>query len=114
MTTPPLHSTSSWLATWLDVDLLISRGATISRPLRTGSTLPPSRPGFEIAVELGERKLIRFLLPDQVGQFRAGTTRQTFVTPTPYAPHEAGAWLMLPSGEIPRPYDLIWTPRGYP
>jgi hypothetical protein len=105
--------TSSWLATWVDQEYLLAQGATIWPPLGTAGR-PPTRSGIEIAAELGPRKLLRYLLPHQVGRFRLGSDAETYTTPTPYAPEETAAWLMLPVANAPRPYALVLEPTLIP
>jgi hypothetical protein len=107
-------STSSRIATWLDYDMLTANGAVILPELVATSAPLPQRPGAEVARELGGRKLLRYLTDAQLGRFRDGTTRQTFVTPTPYTPEEASHWLVLPDPWIPRRHILILDPARIP
>lgn len=63
-------ATSSWLATWLDVDHLVQQGVTLHGPLdyaTAGLSSIPVRAGAEVATELGGRKLLRYLTPAQLG-----------------------------------------------
>lgn len=101
--------TSSWLATWLDYQFLIDQGAIVYQARQVSDTLP-ERGGEEVARELGGRKLLRYLLPEQVGSFRNGSTQLTFVTPTAYGPEEALIWLVLPASSSPRTHVLILEP----
>jgi hypothetical protein len=105
--------TSSWLATWIDEKYLLDRGATIWPPIDVAGR-PPTRTGTEAAAELGPRKLLRYLLPHQVGGFRTGSDLETYATPTPYTPEETLAWLVLPAASAPRPYALILDPALIP
>jgi hypothetical protein len=74
-----------------------------------------------VASELGDRLLLRYLLPSQLGQFSTGSQgRKHWVTPTPYAPANANTWLALWQPQLlrqyvmlldPNPIDLICGPR---
>lgn len=101
---------SSWLATWMDEDHLLSRGATIWRASRAIGDRPPIRTGEEVAAELSPRKLLRYVLYEQLGMFRQGSDAETFTTPTPYTPEAALSYLVLPSPGKLRPYALILEP----
>jgi hypothetical protein len=105
--------TSSWLATWMDEQYLRGRGATIWPPMDVAGR-PPTRTGAEVAAKLGPRKLLRYLLPNQVGRFRTGSDLETYATPTPYTPEETLSWLVLPGASSPRPYALILEPSLIP
>jgi hypothetical protein len=96
-----------------DEKYLLDRGATIWPPIDVAGR-PPTRTGAEAAAELGPRKLLRYLLTEQVGRFRSGSTLETYVTPTPYTPEETIAWLVLPAASEPRPYALILEPSRIP
>jgi hypothetical protein len=103
--------TSSRLATVLDAEMLRQKGVNIFAP---GTSLvqmqtSPHQP-VNISSHLGERYLLRYLLPHQVGTLLNGTPRRQYVTPTPYAPEETGSWLALPSPNQPRPYVLLLDP----
>lgn len=105
--------TSSWLATWLDEQHLLERGATIWPSLDCAGR-PPTRGGDEVAAELGPRKLLRYMLPEQVGRFSGGSDEETYATLTPYAPEETLAWLVLPAASRPRTHALILDPALIP
>jgi hypothetical protein len=76
--------------------------------------MPAARPGTEIATELAGRKLMRLLTRRQVGAFTGGSTRETYVTPTPYDPREAVRWLLLPEPRVPRTHLLFLDPAQIP
>jgi hypothetical protein len=67
-----------------------------------------------VAQELAGRLLMRFLKPDQTGAFINGSTRQHYVTPTPYTPEEAVIWLNLPESPVPRTHLLFLDPTEIP
>jgi hypothetical protein len=98
----------------MDEEHLLSRGAVIWRASRAVGDRPPIRTGAEIADELAPRKLLRYLLPDQLGMFRSGSNVETFTTPTPYTPEEANAYLVLPRPVEPRPFALVLEPALIP
>ena len=99
----------SWLATWLDWEMLVQRGVAIEPPT-TPIALLHRKTGSQVADELGGRYLIRYLLVGQVGLFSRGTRRLQYVTPTPYAPSETVSYLALPNPTEPRPYALVLDP----
>jgi hypothetical protein len=68
--------------------------------------------GRQVAQELGGRVLLRYVLPHQLGAFTSGSRRAHYVTPTPYAPTEAGRWLALPRVGDPRTHVLWLNPGG--
>ena len=76
--------------------------------------MPPARPGTDIAAELAGRLLMRFLTTAQVGTLTNGSTRQTYVTPTPYTSEEAVFWLNLPDPLLPRTHVLFLDPATIP
>lgn len=93
----------------LDMEMLDRRSVPIARPL-SGSGKPSSRPGLEVAVHLGGRYLLRYLMADQVEEFSGGSTRETYVTTTAYSPEDAVMWLNLPDPTQPRSYVLLLKP----
>jgi hypothetical protein len=106
--------TAAWLATVLDQELLESvRGASIA-PRNTEDHRLPVRPGRDVAQELGGRYLLRYVLPDQVGQFTDGSGNPHHVTPTPYAPRDTVAYLALPRPAAPRLYVMLLDPGRIP
>jgi hypothetical protein len=78
------------------------------------STVPTSalarKTGRQVAGELGERYLLRYLLPHQVGVKMGGSGEPHWVTPTAYAPEETISWLALPAPRDPRPYVMLLKP----
>ena len=80
----------------LDEAMLALRPAIVY-PSHTPLTSMPSRPGADIAAELGGRYLLRYLIRKQYRQFTTGSTSLQFVTPTPYSPTEVISWLALPT-----------------
>jgi hypothetical protein len=108
--------TSSWLATFLDLEML--RGLVADA--HTPDDHLPKKPGGEVAGELCGRYLIRYVRAEQVGRFAAGSNDKHWVTPTPYSPEETVGWLALKDPMTPRPYamlldpsriDEVWGPR---
>src|SRR5580658_8680621 len=89
-------ATCSAIATRLDEEMLAHRPAFV-HPSHTPFSAMPSRPGRDIAVELGGRYLLRYLLRKQYRQFTTGSSSPRFVTPTPYSPTEVISWLALPT-----------------
>jgi len=89
-------ATCSAIATRLDEEMLAHRPAIVY-PSHTPFSAMPARLGPDIAVELGGRYLLRYLLRKQYRQFTAGSPSPHFVTPTPYSPTEVISWLALPT-----------------
>ncbi len=87
--------------------------ATIAASSVLNGTLP-RRPGPDVAKELGDRYLLRYLLPHQVGAYTSGSTDPHWVTPTAYSPEETVSWLALPAPRFPRSYVLLLKPDGIP
>jgi len=50
------------------------------------------------------------MLPHQVGEAGEGTTKTTYVTPTPYAPDDDATWLVLPRTTALRSHVAILEP----
>lgn len=105
--------TSSWLATWLDSEMLERRGVTIPSPIQA-RTLLSHRSGTEIAAELGGRCLLRYLVSSQIGLFAGGSDKACYTTPTAYSPEEAVRYLVLPRPETPRNHVLLLDPARVP
>lgn len=101
--------TSSWLATFLDWEMLLKRQTRIA-PVNAFEEELDQKSGGEVAHELGGRYLLRYLLPQQVGLFIQGSIAKHYVTPTPYAPEETIAYLALPHPTQPHPYVLVLDP----
>src|SRR5437867_2581044 len=101
---------SSWLATFLDREMLaLRRGVHIAAPSVRVENLP-RKTGRRVAAEIGGRYLLRYLLPYQVGRYTRGNSDLHFVTPTPYAPEETVSYLALPAPTEPRPFVLVLNP----
>ena len=102
--------TSSRLATMLDADMLLRHGVTIFPPNTPDDSLPVKF-GSTVAEEIGDRYLMRYLLPTQLRDYLQGSTdREHYVTPTPYSPEETVRWLALPGANIQRAYVLLLKP----
>ena len=120
--------TCSRLATMIDADMLVTHLAALVPP-RTQTTIAPAgtpdgsldKPtGNEVACDLGDRYLLRYLVdsdaalfvPSRKNEALEFAERKThWVTPTPYSPEEAGAWLAVPSPHLPRRYVLLLDPQ---
>ena len=74
----------------------------------------PLKSGRDVALELGGRYLLRYMLPHQVDQFREGSRARHFVTPTPYSPEDTVSWLYLPKPTGDRPFVLLLDPASIP
>ena len=106
--------TAAWLATVLDQELLeVVRGVPIS-PRDRADQLLPIRAGSEVARELGGRYLLRYILPDQAGQFVDGSDTPHHVTPTPYAPRDTVSYLALPKPGAARLLVMLLDPERVP
>jgi hypothetical protein len=71
----------------------------------------PVKSGGAVFEELGGRFLLRYLVPAQIADFRAGGEGVHWVTPTPYQPEETLSWLALPALREPRLHALVLDPR---
>jgi hypothetical protein len=105
--------TSSRLATQLDHEMLVAHGVIIAASSVSNSALS-KKTGAAVATELGDRYLLRYLLPHQVGAYAGGSTHSHWVTPTAFAPEETVSWLALPAPQNPRPYILLLKPDAIP
>lgn len=117
--------TCSRIATMIDADMLYRNGATIASAWTPDSSLVQSlKSGRDVSKELGNRYLLRNLLPFQVAFFEDGSKTPRFpkmpdrfknayhyVTPTPFSPEEAIAWLALPTPHQLRPYVVLLDPK---
>ena len=90
--------------------MLAAHGVAIGASAVATSALP-QKTGRQVARELGDRYLMRYLLPHQVGQFVGGSSGPHWVTPTAYAPEETISWLALPAPRDPRPYVMLLKPE---
>ena len=95
---------AAWFATQLDFAMLQKALVTGFDPHHL-----PERTGAEVAAELQGRALLRYLALD--GMHERGSQREVFVTPTPYAPDDLGAYLALPRADLARTYALWLDPR---
>lgn len=102
-------SSSSWIATYLDEEMLARKGVLIADRLTPDDSLP-RKPGTEVAEELGGRFLLRYMARDQVGRFGSGSNLKHYVTPTPYSPEETVACLSLPQPITPRTHIALLDP----
>jgi hypothetical protein len=98
--------TASWIATFLDAQMLARADWGIASATTSVTALAP-RPGSVVASELGQRYLLRYMLSSQVGLHREGSSEAHYATPTPYAPEETVGYLALPRPTEPRPFALI-------
>jgi hypothetical protein len=80
-------------------------------PGTTPDSAMPLRTGAAVSAEIGGRLLVRYMLRDQVGKFRNGTTDRTFVTPTPLAVRDVGSYLALPNVLQPRKWAMLFDPK---
>lgn len=102
--------TSSWLCTVLDQEMLeVWRGVQIAART-TPDNMLFQKTGTEVARELGNRYLLRYLLPHQVGWFSRGSELRHYVTPTPYSPEETVLWLALPKPAQSRTFVMMLDP----
>lgn len=108
-----MPNTSSWLATFLDYELLHAKGVQVEDAWMPIAALP-SKTGVEVASELGGRFLLRYLLQYQVGNFSSGSASLHYVTPTPYSPEETISYLALPSPTTPRTHVMVLDPSKIP
>jgi len=116
--------TCSRLATMLDADMLGRHGTPIAPPGTPDVDLQRnySKTGNRVSWELGGRYLVRYLTVSQVTYFAKGNEtkrdellkKENYVTPTPYSPEEAVAWLALPSPHELRYYALFLKPEIIP
>lgn len=74
--------------------------------------MPDARPGVKIAEELAGRKLLRYILPSQVGTFSGGSTQPCYTTPTAYSPEQTLTYLVLPNSIVPRTHVLLLDPTA--
>ena len=102
--------TSGYLATVLDIEMLIRNGASIYQSDVHDEAMPVLS-AAELAHQLGERPLLRYLLHTQLREFLSGTTVPQYLTPSAYSSEETVGFLALPAPEAPRPYVLLLDPR---
>jgi len=109
--------TSSHLATLLDAEMLRRNGVkAIYHWVGWDQIIAEQGArGLDASKHFDGRFLLRYVRRSQQGRFTSGSTGQTFVTPTPYAPEEAVSWLSLPFPGDPPALVLLLDPRelGY-
>ena len=105
-----MDGTASWLATVLDQEMIEVAKRVHIATRATPDRLLPRKTGREVANELGQRYLIRYLLPSQVGKLTGGSPDRQFVTPTPVAPGDTVSYLALPAPKQPRRFVLLLKP----
>jgi hypothetical protein len=72
----------------------------------------PDRSGKDVALELGGRFLVRYLVDAQLNEFLSGSEdRGHWVTPTPVAPESVVAWLALFAPLLARRHALVLNPE---
>lgn len=98
------------LATILDQEMLEGRGVEIASRVTPDARLP-KKSGEEVFAELGGRFLVRYLLKEALQTATQGTTKVTYVTPTPYSPTDAVELLMLPAEDRQREHAMLLDPR---
>jgi hypothetical protein len=104
-------SDSGHIATLLDEEMLAVHGALVAPPSTPDSALP-KKTGAQVAAEIGDRFLFRYLRRSQVGHFRGGSGDLHYLTPTAYSRRDAVRWLALPAPERPPTHLLVVDPRA--
>ena len=99
------------LATILDQEMLEGRGVEIASRITPDARLP-KKSGEQVFAELGGRFLVRYLLKEGLSTAIRGTTKTTYVTPTPYSPTDAVELLMLPAEDRQREHAMLLDPRN--
>lgn len=115
-----MAESASRLATAADERMLANYGMPVASATTDFRTLPV-RPSSTVAWSLGGRYLYKYLLPADVEVFSgprpvdpAYLSRAHFMTPTPYTPGDAAAWLALRVPERRRRHVLIIDPALVP
>jgi hypothetical protein len=101
------------LAKTLDQLALETRGVVIAPAMTPDSALPVRR-GSDVAVELGGRLLVRYMLRRQLGSFAGGSVSKHYVTPTPLSSDGLGSFLALPSVTERREFVMLIDPKAVP
>ncbi|WP_236666518.1 hypothetical protein [Nocardioides baculatus] len=70
----------------------------------------PDRAGIDVAFDLGDRYLVRYLVASQLTEFLGGSSRPHWVTPTPLSPVDVISWLALFAPTKPRHHLLLIDP----
>jgi hypothetical protein len=100
---------ASWLATSLDQEMLEQHRVLIASRTTPDQDLP-SKTGTQVAQELGNRYLLRYLAAHQTGLHANGSEQRHFVTPTAYSAAETVSWLALPLPTQDRAFVLMLDP----
>ncbi len=103
------YVSSGWLATWLDIEMLVERIGGLPPPHTPDHKLPDWR-GPDLSLLLAGRRLCRYVSARQVGSFTAGSLATHWVTPTPYSPDEVTSFLFLPDPLTRREHVLLLDP----
>ncbi len=93
--------------------LEVVRRVEIAAGVTPDDSLPP-KSGRDVAIELGGRYLLRYMLPRQVGKYALGSPDRHFVTPTAYSPEDTVSWLYLPKPNEKRRYVMLLDPAKIP
>lgn len=89
----------------------IEQGTTIAPRTQPVEEMP-DRSGKDVALELGGRYLLRYLVDAQLTEFLHGSEdRDHWVTPTPISPDNAVAWLALFAPMLVRQHALVLNPE---
>lgn len=94
-------SSSAWLATQMDARMLDKQVASAGTPIEH----LPVRSGVDVARELANRPLLRYVDYELVHE--AGRTAPTFVCPTPYASTDQVEYLALPRPDLTREFVIL-------
>ncbi|HEY8112889.1 MAG TPA: hypothetical protein VII16_08475 [Actinomycetes bacterium] len=81
----------------------------ISSRLTAVETMP-DRAGTNVAEDLGDRYLARYLTSAQVPEFLDGSSRGHWVTPTALSPNDVVPWLALYAPMLKRQHLLLINP----
>ena len=98
----------AWVSTILDQERIETMTPIASRP--TSVETMPDRTGADVALDVGDRYLARYLVASQVTEFLGGSTRPHWVTPTPLSPTDVVPWLALFAPTKPRKHLLLIDP----
>jgi hypothetical protein len=98
------------IATLLDQEMLEARAVTPFSRLTPVSAMP-TKTGAAVFTELGGRFLLKYLADSDPQRYAAGTTEETFLTPTAVPVHDAATLLALPAPERRRRFVLVIDPR---
>lgn len=115
--------TCSRVATIIDADMIVLKHKRTIFSLGTSDDILKNhtRTGHDVATELGNRYLLKYLVDSDAALFVPGRENDLddflqknrhYVTPTPYSPEEAASWLVVPSPHLPRRYVLLLDPEN--